>query len=167
MIQIDEIGILYAPSPADDGGDVAAPPPLAGWHVNATHQVAGWAAYLATPETPRRVFGGAPTVCYAFPSQADFQRLLADVDLIVPAAVPVPPSISMRQARLALLGAGKLALVDPAINGMPEPQKSVARIEWDYANEVRRSSELVEQLASALGLDGGALDALFVQAAAL
>ena len=79
----------------------------------------------------------------------------------------VPTSVTMRQARLALLGAGLLASVDAAIDGLPSPQKEAARIEWEYATEVQRSSGLVPMMGVALGLDDAALDALFIEAAAL
>lgn len=79
----------------------------------------------------------------------------------------VPASVTMRQARLALLGAGLLASVDAAIGSLPSPQKEVARIEWEYAVEVQRSSGLVPMMGVALGLDDAALDALFIEAAAL
>jgi hypothetical protein len=79
----------------------------------------------------------------------------------------VPASVAMRQARLALLQAGKLADVDAAIAGLPSPAKAAAQIEWEYATEVKRDSALVTQLAPALNLDAAALDALFTQAATL
>ena len=84
-----------------------------------------------------------------------------------PPAPPVPQMVSMRQARLALLNAGKLSDVDAAIAALPSPDKEAAQIEWEYATEVKRNSNLVTQLAPALGLDDAALDALFTQAAAL
>jgi hypothetical protein len=85
-----------------------------------------------------------------------------------PAPPPVVPSIvSMRQGRLALLQAGKLADVDAAIAALPSPAKEAAQIEWEYATEVKRDSQLVTQLAPSLGLDDAALDALFIAAAAL
>ena len=79
----------------------------------------------------------------------------------------VPAAVTMRQARLALLGAGLLASVDAAIDSLPSPQKEAARIEWEYATEVQRSSGLVPMMGAALGLDDAALDALFVAAVAL
>ena len=79
----------------------------------------------------------------------------------------VPAAVTMRQARLALLGAGLLSSVDAAIDSLPSPQKEVARIEWEYATEVQRSSGLVPMMGAALGLDDAALDALFIEAAAL
>ena len=78
-----------------------------------------------------------------------------------------PNSVTMRQARLALLGAGLLASVDAAIDSLPSPQKEAARIEWEYATEVQRSSGLVPMMGAALGLDDATLDALFIGAAAL
>lgn len=85
-----------------------------------------------------------------------------------PQVVPqVPQVVTMRQARLALLGAGLLAQVDAAIDALPEPQKSAARIEWDYSSEVHRNRPFVQQLAAALGMDDAALDAMFVEAAKL
>lgn len=76
----------------------------------------------------------------------------------------VPQTVTMRQARLALLGAEKLALVDAAIDGMPEPQKSAARIEWEYSNEVQRNNSFVSALGPALGMTEEQIDALFVAA---
>lgn len=84
-----------------------------------------------------------------------------------PEPVPVPSAVSMRQARLALLQAGKLADVDTAVAALPSPAKEAAQVEWEYATEVRRDSALMQQLATVIGLDATALDALFVQAASL
>lgn len=76
----------------------------------------------------------------------------------------VPHSVTMRQARLALLQAGLLATVDVVIDALPSPQKEAARIEWDYSSEVWRDKPFVIQLGVALGLDDAALDALFIAA---
>lgn len=84
---------------------------------------------------------------------------------IVPS--PVPVTVSMRQARLALLGAGMLIAVDTAIAGMPSPQKEAAQIEWEYATEVRRNSPLIAALGPALGLSEEQIDGLFRAAAVL
>lgn len=84
-----------------------------------------------------------------------------------PPSVEVPASVTMRQARLALFGAGKLADVDTAIDALPEPQRTAARIEWDYSNELQRSNPLVAALTPALGLTSEQVDALFIAASAL
>lgn len=80
---------------------------------------------------------------------------------------PVPPSVTMRQARLALLGAGLLSSVESAIDAMSEPASSAARIEWDYSNEVQRHNGVVAALGPALGLSDAQIDALFRTAARL
>ena len=76
-------------------------------------------------------------------------------------------SVSMRQARLALLQAGKLADVDAAIAALPSPEKEAAQIEWEYAAEVKRTSKLVQSLTPALGLYEAEMDGLFKLAATL
>lgn len=81
--------------------------------------------------------------------------------------VPVPAEVTMRQARLALHAAGKLAAVNAAINALPDPPKTAALIEWEYSNSVRRDSQFVALLGPALGLDAAGLDALFVYASKL
>ena len=89
---------------------------------------------------------------------------------IVPGEVPsdpVPEVVTMRQARLALLGAGLLAQVNAAVANMPGTEGDAARIEWEYAQEVRRDSALVQSLIPALGMNDAGLDALFTAAAAL
>ena len=87
-----------------------------------------------------------------------------------PSAAPqgfTPKIVTMRQARLALHAAGLLAAVAPAIVDLPEPDRTAAEIEWEYAQEVRREIPLTAMLGAALGLDDAALDALFVQAGGL
>ena len=84
-----------------------------------------------------------------------------------PEPVPVPAAVTMRQARLALLAAGLLEQAEEAISGMAGAEGAAAKIEWEYATEVRRDSALVAGMAEALGIDGAGLDALFVSASSL
>lgn len=89
---------------------------------------------------------------------------------LVPGEVPsdpVPEVVTMRQARLALLGAGLLAQVNTAVANMPGAEGDAARIEWEYAQEVRRDSPLVAALSVALGLTDETLDNLYKVAAGL
>ena len=79
----------------------------------------------------------------------------------------IPTEVTMRQARLALLAAGKLAGVEAAIASMPEPQRTAASIEWEYGNALQRNNPFVAQLGAALGLDDAGIDALFVEASKL
>ena len=89
---------------------------------------------------------------------------------LVPGEVPsdpVPVVVTMRQARLALLDAGLLAQVNTAVANMPGTEGDAARIEWEYAQEVRRDSPLVAALSVALGLTDETLDNLYKVAAGL
>lgn len=79
----------------------------------------------------------------------------------------VPFLVTMRQARLALHAAGLLSAVEAAIDALPEPPKTTARIEWDYASEVHRASSFVALLGAALELDEQWLDELFFAASIL
>jgi hypothetical protein len=82
--------------------------------------------------------------------------------------IPAPQQVSMRQARLALLGAGLLDSVDAAIAAIPdELQRKAAQIEWEYAAFVERDSPLIQQLAPALGMTEEQMDQLFVVASGL
>ena len=76
----------------------------------------------------------------------------------------VPESVTMLQARLALLAAGKLSVVNAAIGAMPGVQGEKARIEWGYAQHVQRDSPLVAAMESVLGMTGAEIDALFIAA---
>lgn len=87
---------------------------------------------------------------------------------LVPPQPPGPPrSVTMRQARLALLAAEKLGMVQLAISSLPSPQKEAAQIDWEYAATVDRDSGTTMLLAQALGMKDEELDQLFVLAATL
>ena len=72
--------------------------------------------------------------------------------------------LTMRQFRLGLLGAGLLQDVDAAIAAMPEPAKSAASIEFEYATVVVRDNALVDGLTASLGLTEEQIDALWLAA---
>ena len=77
---------------------------------------------------------------------------------------PVPQMVFMRQARLALLEVGLLDNIEQIINLMPEPLKSEARIEWEYAAEVRRDWPTLNQIVDHLNLTSEYVDELFILA---
>lgn len=85
----------------------------------------------------------------------------------VPAPLPVPDVVTMRQARLALLQAGLLAQVNTAVANMPGAAGDTARIEWEFSSTVERNRPLVQSLIGALGLTESQLDDLFRLAATL
>ena len=108
--------------------------------------------------------------CTAFP-QPLTDDVLAEYGarlVHVPQVPTVPASVTRRQARQALLLAGLLGNVQPAIDSIPDPvHRGMAQIEWDDSQAFERGRPLLVQIGMALGLDDAGLDALFVQAAAL
>lgn len=79
----------------------------------------------------------------------------------------IPQAVTMRQARLALLGAGLYTNVNAAVAAMPGATGDAARIEWEFSSTVGRHRPLVTALGTALGLSDAQLDALFIAAGAL
>lgn len=80
----------------------------------------------------------------------------------------IPQSVTRRQAKQALLLAGILGNVQPAIDAIPDAtQRALVQIEWDDSQTFERDRPALLSLAGALGLDDAALDALFVTAAGL
>jgi hypothetical protein len=75
--------------------------------------------------------------------------------------------ITMRQCRLALLGAGLLDNVDAAIATLPEPDKSATTIAWEYGAVVERLSPFVLSMIPLLGLTDAEIDNLFEVAVTL
>ncbi len=72
---------------------------------------------------------------------------------LVPIGIEVPSSISPRQARLQLIALGKIDLVDPTIDTLNEPEKSNAKVEWEYATRYDITHPFVVQMLSILEID--------------
>ena len=160
-VPLDVIGKLFT-----QPTDTIPAAELPGYHVNAPWPIAGWDSYRVTPSTPRRVFGGQPTVFYTFGAEADFLLALETADLTPP--TPVPHSVTRRQARHALLLAGLLSQVQPAIDAIPDPtMRAIVQIEWDDSNEFDRYRPALIGLATALGMTSAQLDQLFITASKL
>lgn len=83
---------------------------------------------------------------------------------IVPA---VPERVTMRQARLAMLQAGILDDVETLIQQMPGDEGRAARIDWEYALDVRRDWPLVGALGTQIGMTEQQVDELFIAAASI
>ena len=91
---------------------------------------------------------------------------IARLTALIPAPVivdGVPQTVTMRQARLALLASGLLDDVTAAVAGAGQ----AAQIEWEYASDVGRNATLIQSLAGVMGLTDEQLDGLFVLAATL
>jgi hypothetical protein len=82
--------------------------------------------------------------------------------------VVVPQEVTRRQALQALLLAGKLHLVQPAIDAIQDAtQRGMMQIEWDDSQAFQRTRPSLIAIGTAIGLDSAAIDALFVTAATL
>ena len=79
----------------------------------------------------------------------------------------IPAIITPRQARLALSSQGLLSQVQNAIDSLPESNREVVNIEWEYAVSIERASPWIASLGEALGLTSQQLDDLFILAATL
>lgn len=94
-------------------------------------------------------------------------EVLEERPVVVPQPVPIPQSVTMRQASLALFQAGYLARIQTSIDELPEPERSLANIEWNKSGVVERNQHLVLTLGQSLGLSDAELDDLFTLAATL
>lgn len=74
---------------------------------------------------------------------------------------PAKNSVSMRQARLALLQSGLLTSINTALETLPGEEGEKARIEWEYATEVDRDWPLVNTLAEHMSITQEQLNDLF------
>jgi hypothetical protein len=83
-------------------------------------------------------------------------------------AKEIDSSVSARQIRTAMVMSGiSIAQIEGAIDGLPEPTRTVAKIAWDYSNLYYRDNELVVTLAPVMGLTISELDDLWVLAKTL
>lgn len=83
---------------------------------------------------------------------------------------PVSPiyNVTPRQMRIALVMSGiSLSTIDAMIDSLPEPNKSVAKITWEYSVEFQRNNPLLTLMAPTLGLTSEQVDQLFILAATL
>ena len=72
---------------------------------------------------------------------------------VVDVPIVVPSSVSPRQARLQLIVLGKIELVDTAIESLSEPDKSIAKVEWEYATKYEITHPFVVQMLGLLEID--------------
>lgn len=92
-----------------------------------------------------------------------------EIDALKAAAIApvVPQVVTKKQARLALQHAGLLSQVQPLINALAEPAKTLTQIEWDDSDTYERNNPYLISLGTALGLTSYQIDTLFITASSL
>jgi hypothetical protein len=99
-----------------------------------------------------------------YPTAIVVEPEFTDAELLQQIEDAKPKVVTMRQARLALLQSGLLAIVESAItDGTDEAMK----IEWEYATEVKRDWSSLIALTETLGMTSQELDDLFQLASTL
>lgn len=99
---------------------------------------------------------------WGIPDQAAYDALLARVN-----PAPAMPDLPLKKFRRALIEAGLFDAVEAAIAALPEPERSIARNEFEYSVSVVRTDPWVTELAVPLGLTSEQIDALWTWAAGL
>ena len=79
----------------------------------------------------------------------------------------VPNEIPLWAFRSILTLMGYAQNVADLIDSLPEPQKAVAKIQYEYGNFIVRDHALISTLGSQLGLTNDQIDNIFIEAAKL
>lgn len=78
------------------------------------------------------------------------------------------PDVTPRQMRQALVLSGiTLETIDAVLNSLPDPQKSLAKIEWEYSISFQRNRPIVAAVGQVLGWTSDQLDELWLYAGTL
>jgi hypothetical protein len=80
---------------------------------------------------------------------------------------PIPSEVPLWAFRSILTIMGIAPQVDALINSLPEPQKTVASVQWQYGNFIERNHPLIDSLGTNLGLTKEQIDNVFVEASKL
>lgn len=81
--------------------------------------------------------------------------------------IPDATSITNKQGRLQFIALGKYALVQPAIDALPSPQKEMAQVEYDQSPTWSITDTTILSLMGALGIADTDLQTLFNDASKL
>lgn len=87
--------------------------------------------------------------------------------VVAPIVVPVPQQVSMWALREAVMQAGEMDAIANALNGLPEPQKSIGWNRWEYKENIVRNSPIILQLQQLLGWTDSFVDGLYKHANAI
>jgi hypothetical protein len=86
---------------------------------------------------------------------------------------PVPPKVTSRQAKEAMIRRGIIGQVQPVINALDDGtplgaiKKAIAQNAFDNSQDFIRDWPILMEVATAMGIDGAGLDELFIFALGL
>jgi hypothetical protein len=84
-----------------------------------------------------------------------------------PETAPIP-DVTPRQIRQALVLSGvNMEQIEAALDSLPEPTRSLAKIEWEYSIAFQRNRPLVAQVGTMLGWTSAQIDDLWALARGL
>ena len=80
----------------------------------------------------------------------------------------VPLSVTPRQMRTALVLSGiSIDSINSVLDDLPEPNRSIAKIAWEFSTAFERNFGLINSMAPLLGLTQEQIDNLFILAKTL
>lgn len=82
-------------------------------------------------------------------------------------SAPTPQSVPLWAFRAVLTVQGITPQVDGLIAALPEPQKTVAQVQWEFGNFIDRDHPLIVAMGAEIGLTPDQIDDVFRQAAQL
>ena len=81
---------------------------------------------------------------------------------------PIPNSLTSRQLRMQLVLMGvDLSIIDSVIDSLPEPQKSLAKINWEYAGTFERDNGMMQEMIPLLGFSEEQINTIFTEGSKL
>lgn len=103
-----------------------------------------------------------------FPDGTSEQEIAAKLAVYSQPPPVVIRDVTPRQIRQALILSGiSMQQIEDALNTLPEPQKSLAKTEWEYSIAFQRQRPLVLAVGQMLGWTSQQLDDLWRLAATL
>ena len=101
----------------------------------------------------------------AISNESALDAIVAAHDTTPPVVIP---DVTARQISCALVMTGvSMAAIAGALESLPEPTRSIAKIEWEFSNAFERNRPLVAQMGQMLGKTSAELDALWLFAGTL
>lgn len=93
---------------------------------------------------------------------AEIEKMQAEIEEYV------PEKISSRQLRSQLILQGfDLLSIENALNQLPEPSRSLAKVDWEYATNFYRNHDMIIAVGKLLNLTSEQIDEIFRQGAKL